>query len=301
MSLETQINAINCGSAGAIGTGLAGCRINRKRVEAIGLVQKGFIFTQEINKVYMRTLQQNGTLIMLQGVVSFADATADDNIITRAGSGIKVVAGKNPYEFGVTFDNGINFQKALSSLSSYAGFDLILFDVDNSMFFTLTKAGAPKGFKLGMFEAGKYMGSDGAEASSQTVTLQLIDRSEIDDNQSYITGENLDFSFDELTGVNQVVVAVDPIASASTTIVVSAFLSDKTHAVEGLLVTNFKVLRNGVAVVPSAVVYNASTKKYTLTVTSNTAAAVMLVSLNGIVLTAVDVLYKSNTVSIVVT
>ena len=78
-------------------------------------------------------------------------------------------------------------------------------------------------------------------------------------------------------------------------------IDHKTHAVEGLLVTNFKVLRNGVAVVPSAVVYNAATKKYTLTVTSNTAAAVMLVSLNGIVLTAVDVLYKSNIVSVIVT
>ena len=67
---------------------------------------------------------------MLQGVVSFADNTADDNIITREGSGIKVVAGKNPYEYTATFDNGINFHKALTSLSGYNAYDLIVFDVD---------------------------------------------------------------------------------------------------------------------------------------------------------------------------
>jgi len=86
MSLQTQINAIDCGSKGNLGTGLAGCRIDRKRVTALGLLQKGFKFSEEITKDYMRTLQQEGKLIILQGVVSFEDATADDNIITRAGS-----------------------------------------------------------------------------------------------------------------------------------------------------------------------------------------------------------------------
>lgn len=300
MSLLTQINAVNCEGNGVLGTGLAGCRIDRKRVTALGLVKKGFKFAEEITKDYMRTLQQDGTLIMLQGVVSFEDATADDNIITRAGSGIKVVAGKNPYEYNVTFDNGINFHKALTSLSGYNAYDLILFDVDDSMFFTVTKSGDAKGFTLGMFENGKYMGANGTDASMQTVALQIIERAEVDERMSYITSNNLDFSANELEGVNEVLVTVDPIATASTTIVLSAFLLDKTHAVEGLLVGDFKVVRNGSSVVPSNPTYNADTKKYTLTVTANTTADVVEVSLNGIVLTPSDVLYKSNTASVVV-
>ena len=71
MSLETQINAVICGANGVLGTGLAGCRIDRKRVTALGLLTKGFKFTQEIDKDYLRTLQVSGDLIMLQGVVSF--------------------------------------------------------------------------------------------------------------------------------------------------------------------------------------------------------------------------------------
>ena len=301
MSLETQINTVNCGASGVLGTGLAGCRQDRKRVTALGLVEKGFVFAQEITKDYMRSLQEDGTLIMLQGVVSFEDSTADDNIITRAGSGIKVVAGKNPYEHTVTFDNGINFHKALTSLSGYGNYDLILFDVDNSMFFTVTKSGNPKGFTLGMFENGKYMGANGTDASSQSILLQLIDRAEIDERMSWITSSELDFSYAELTGVNEVLVSVDPIVTASTTILVSAFLLDKTHPVEGLLVGDFSVIRNGVAVVPSAVTYSSTTKKYTLTVTANTTADVVEVSLNDIILTLADVLYKSNTVTVVVT
>ena len=301
MSLLTQINAVNCEGNGVIGTGLAGCRIDRKRVTALGLVKKGFKFVQEIDKDYMRLLQKNGTLIMLQGVVSFEDATADDNIITRAGSGIKVVAGKNPYEYNVTFDNGINFHKALTSLSGYNAYDLILFDVDDTMFFTVNKSGEAKGFTLGMFENGKYMGANGSDAAMQTVALQIIERAEVDERMSYITSENLDFSANELEGVNEVLVTVNPIVTASTSIVLSAFLLDKTHAVEGLLVGDFTVTRNGVNVVPSAAVYNATTKKYTLTVSANTTADIIEVSLKGIVLTLADVLYKSNTATAVVT
>jgi hypothetical protein len=300
MSLETQINTVNCGANGVLGTGLAGCRQDRKRVTALGLVQKGFVFASEITKDYMRSLQQDGTLIMLQGVVSFEDSTADDNIITRAGSGIKVVAGKNPYEHTVTFDNGINFHKALTSLSGYGNYDLILFDVDNSMFFTVTKSGSAKGFTLGMFENGKYMGANGTDASSQTILLQLIERAEIDERMSWIESNELDFSYGELSGVNEVVVSVNPIVTLSTSIVVSAFLQDKTHPVEGLLVGDFSVIRNGVAITPSAVSYSSVTKKYTLTVTANTTADIVEVSLDSIVLTLADVLYKSNTATVIV-
>lgn len=300
MSLETQQNTINCGANGVLGTGLAGCRIDRKRVTALGLVQKGFVFAEEITKAYMRSLQEDGTLIMLQGVVSFEDSTADDNIITRAGSGIKVVAGKNPYEHTVTFDNGVNFHKALTSLSGFGNYDLILFDVDNTMWDTQTKSGSYKGFTLGMFENGKYIGANGTDASSQSILLQLIDRAEIDERMSWINASELDFSPSELTGVNEVLVTPNPIV-AGTSIVVSAFLLDKTHPVEGLLFGNFAVTKNGAANNPTVAVYSSTTKKYTLTVGAMVATDVIEVSLNGIILTLADVLYKSNTASVIVT
>jgi hypothetical protein len=56
-----------------------------------------------------------------------------------------------------------------------------------------------------------------------------------------------------------------------------------------------------VAITPSLAVYNATTKKYTLTVTANTTADIVTVSIKDTILTLADVLYKSNTVTVVVT
>jgi len=298
--LEDQINKVDCSGAGVLGTGLAGCRMDRKRVTALGLLKKGFVFAEEITKAYMRELQQDGTLIMLQGVVSFVDNTAEDTIVTREGSGEKVVAGKMPYEYAATFDNGINFHKALTTLSSNNAYDLVLFDVDNTLFGTAPKSGGFKGLTLGMFENGKYTGSNGTDAASQTVTFQLTQRIEWDMYAAWIANNELDFIYTELTGINEVLVSVDPIAAASTTIVASAFLLDKTHSVEGLLTTDFELTRNG-TVLPQTVAYNSTTKKYTFTVTANTAADIVTVRIKDTILTPLDVLYKSNTDTAVVT
>ena len=300
MTLQEQINSINCSGNGVKGTGLAGCRIDRKRVTALGLLQKGFILTQLIDKDYMDELIQDGTLIMLQGVVTFADATADDNIVTREGSGIKSVAGKNPYEYTATFDNGVNFHKALTSLSGYENYDMILFDVDNTMWLTQTKSGQPKGFTMGMFENGKYMGANGTELASQTVTFQLIERYEIDELMSWVASDKLDFSYSELKGVNETFVTVSPIAPLATTINASVYLLDKTHPVEGLLPADFLVTKNGDAVVVSTAPYNATTKKYALTVPATAAAEVYTVALKDTIKTLAGVFYKSNTDSVVV-
>lgn len=295
------LNKVNCSGSGILGTGLAGCKFDINRVIAVGLLTKGYKFTEDPNKEYMRELQVAGTLIMLQGIVSFADATADDNIVTREGSGIKVVAGKNPYEKTAMFDNGLNFHKALTTVSGYEQYDIVLFDVNGSMIVTVAKDGSPKGFALGMFENQKYGFANGTDGNSQSVLFQMTNRSEFDSNAGWYTTEELDFYPSELTGINEVLITVDPIVTASTSIVVSAFLLDKTHPVEGLLVGDFNVTRNGSVIVPSAVAYSSTTKKYTLTVTANTTADIVTVSLDGTILNLLDELYKSNTATVVVT
>lgn len=302
MALEDQINKVDCSGAGVIGTGLAGCRMDRQRVTALGLLKKGFVFAEEITKAYLRELQQDGTLIMLQGVVSFVDNTAEDTITTREGSGIKKVAGKMPYEYAATFDNGINFHKALTSLSSYESYDLVVFDVANTMFGTTPKSGGFKGLTMGMFENGKYTGSNGTDSASQTVTFQLINRIEWDMYAGWIANDELDFIYTELTGINEVLVTAYPLAAgATTTVEVGVFLLDKTHPVEGLLAADFEVFKNDTEVVPT-VVYNTNTKRYALTIAGAAVEAdVISVSLDGVLLTALDVLYKSNTSTIVVT
>lgn len=300
MSLLTQVNKINCGANGTIGAGNAGCRIDWERTTTIGVIkQRGYKFTEEISLDYIRQLEQEGIVEILQGVVTFVDQTADDTIITRDGSGVKKVAGKMPYEKVATFDNGVNFHKAITTLSSYDSYDLFFMDVNNTIWFTSTKAGEFKGITAGMFEAGKYMSGNGTEAASQTITFQLINRYEIDQLLSWVTNDNLDFTYDDLQGVNEVLITVDPIAAASTTIVVDAYLLDGTHSVDGLLTGDFELTRNGV-VLAQTVVQSPTTKKYTFTVTANTATDVVTARIKNTVLTTLGTLYKSNTATAVV-
>jgi len=293
------LNKVNCDAAGVLGTGLAGCRVDRKRIVALGLLQKGYKFTQDPDKEYMRELQQDGILIMLQGVVTFVDNTPEDTIITREGSGLKKVAGKMPYEYVATFDNGVNFHKALTSLSSYEAYDIIFFDVENTMWVTVQKDGAPSGFTLGMFENGKYTGSNGTDAASQAVTFQLEDRNEFDKYAGWYTDSELDFTGSKLTGINEVLITVAPAAAADTTIVADAYLLDKTHSVDGLLTTDFELTKNGV-VLAQTVTQSPTTKKYTFTVAALVAADVITVRIKNTILTPLDVLYKSNTATLIV-
>ena len=293
------LNKVNCDAAGVLGTGLAGCRVDRKRIVALGLLQKGYKFTQDPDKEYMRQLQQDGILIMLQGVVTFVDNTPEDTIITREGSGYKKVAGKMPYEYLATFDNGVNFHKALTSLSSYEAYDIIFFDVENTMWVTVQKDGAPSGFTMGMFENQKYTGSNGTDAASQSVAFQLEDRNEFDKYAGWYTDSELDFTGSKLTGINEVLVSITP-TPPGTFIEVSAYLLDKTHTVDGLLVGNFELTKNGSVITPSEVSQDPVSKNYMFTVAALVATDIVTVRLKDVVLTTLDVLYKSNTATVIV-
>lgn len=300
----TGLNVLSCSSSDVVGTGLAGCRIDRKRVVAMGLLAKGTILSGTINKDYIQNLQQTGKLIYLKGVVTFADNTPDPTIITREGSGFKTLVSELPYEYLATFDNGQNFQKALKSISGNSNYDLVLWDVDDVMWLTQNLSGDVKGFALGMHNSGKYMGNDGTNAASQTLSLQLTERSEVDERMSFFTPD--DFSSNDLDGINDVNITISPIVALSTSIVFTPLLNDGSHLVEGLTIPNLRVTRNGVVVVPSAISYVTNEGKVTLTVSSNAAASVVTVRLfdntlvKPVILSAVDVLYKSNIASVVV-
>lgn len=304
MALSDLINVINkvdCSGSAVLGTGLAGCRVDRKRVVTLELTPRNYRYTDVPNLAYIRAGQATGDIIILPGVITFADNTADDNITTREGSGVKKVAGKNPYEFTATFDNGIQFHKALVALSGNGQYNIAFYDVDGNKFLTQTKSGAVKGYTLGMFEAGKYMGANGTDSSSETVTFQLADRSEMDERQSWIDADSLDFSpATELDGVNETVITINPLATGATSIIISPLLSDKTHLVEGLLLADFRLTKNGTVLTPTAMTYNTSAKTVTFTVAALAAADVITASLDNIVLTLEGVLYKSNTATAIV-
>lgn len=271
MALPINFNLVNCGAGGTYGSGLAGCRIDRKRIVALALLQKGTLITGDFDKDYFDDLVLSGKLLYFPNVVSFTDNTPEDNIDTAEGSGYKSVISKRPYEYTVVFNNGYKFQSAVTSASGYGNYDLILVDVDNQWWMTESLQGDAKGFSLTMHEGGNYKGQ-GSEKASETFTLQLANRLEVDVRMGHV--HPLDFDYNDVDGVNQTTLVIDPI-TAGTSVSFTAFLSDMSHAVLGLTPADVKVTVNGTPVNPSALVYNGN--KATLTVAALTTGQIVTI------------------------
>lgn len=313
MALIDIVNSVNCGAGDVLGTGTKNCKEDIKRVTTLGLVERGYKFADgDIDTIAgLQLLQQKGKLIILQGVVEITDNTADDNIVTRAGSGEKVVAGKNPYEYNVMFDNGLAFHKALTTLRGHRQYDIVFFDSKGDVFFTQTKAGEFKGFTLGMFENGKYMMSNGADAASQSVSFQLINRLEFDERVSWIVSDNLDYNAEEdLDGYNDAIIELTAPVNGAAVMSITVSTSADNHLVDiqGLEKTDFLLTVNGVTVAIDELTSNGN-GSYTVDIagTHGTWATGEIVtlslfdSINNTYIVNIDgVLYKSNTSSTVV-
>lgn len=308
--LTDIVNSINCGAGEAKGSGLYGCKQDIKRTTTLALIQRGYEFQDgEIDTLAgVQLLQQKGKAIVLQGVVEMADNTADDNVVTRTGSGEKVVAGKNPYEYTATFDNGLHFHKALTSLSGHRQYDIVFYDSKGDLFFTQTKAGGYKGFTLGMFENGKYMMSNGADAASQSVTFQLINRLEFDERVSWITADNLDYNASEdLDGYNDATLKLTAPSNLATTLNFSIFTNAVNHkvAIEGLENTDFLYTVNGVTTAISVLTAGVVAGDYIATVPAVATGEILTLSMfdsvnNAYIINTDGTLFKSNIATTVV-
>lgn len=300
MALIDQIDKLACGSSGTLGTGTEACPIDWDRISTLKLTPKNQFYTEEDNLESVQAAQQTGKTIIINNIDSFVLVPQEVVYDTTEGSGKKSVSGELPYEYNLMFKNqGKNFWKAMRSYDSQGNYDVTFYDVDGNEFFTETKAGKAKGFATYLIKTGQYKGKEGSTPAQFMTTIQLSDYKEME-RMRFISSDELDYSAQsDLAGVNEVKVNVDPI-SAGTSIALSAFLLDGTHAVEGLLFGNFTATKNGATSNPTAAVYNSATKKYTLTVSTLVATDVVTVSLNGIILTTLGTLYKSNTAMAVV-
>jgi len=308
--LQAQVNLVNCGATDTGGTGTAGCRFDWSRIKTVELTPRSFKYTKQQTLAYIREQQQLGNIIIINNVVSYVDASADPNIITREGSGLKEIAGENPYEYNMTTDNGLDFYKKLRTYNSSGQYNIALYDVEGNKIFTETKSGEFKGFSLGMFFTGKYKGKDGSNPSSYATMIQYQDYKEMD-RAAWIASDELDYSTTEIDGWNDTKIVIDAVAVGDTTLTFTHKLADKTHNVEGTLLTNYLFKKDGVpftptgtldatttpgkliATIPAAVdgeVYTVQTNDSTLTTSAGREIATIVSPLG--------VLYKSNNATV---
>lgn len=267
--LLNQINRVNCGGAGVLGTGTNNCPFNRKRVVAAMFTRAGFEFEEELTIAYIHELQQRGIAVVVSKMVGFADQTAEDSINTYESSRIKTKNGTSPYEYLATFNNGIYNHKALTTLESFGNYDVTYVDEKLNILFT-SNGEYVKGFSCGQIAAMPYVGENGNNPAEAKIWWQELYRSEFDQDAAWITADNHDIRLSQLDGVNDAIVQITAIpvnGAESVTFRVKTKADTKDVDLGGLLPANIQLQKNGAAITVATVTQNAETKVYTASFT----------------------------------
>ena len=305
MSLETIADKKgSCGGANA-DTGKLGCQIEwGTPLHVIGIT-KGFVIPKETewNKAYIDSQVQLGKFIPLIGAESFDNESSEDAVTTNS-RGVERLntLGLPKYKFG--YEEGHEFYKEMAKLTSFKALDWIFADEEGNWRFAETSTGDFKGFTAGqaiaMMTTTKTLGGD---PESKAFTIQLLDRIQWDQNYSFALRSQLDFSPEEIDGVNGITFSFDAIpAAAATTVDFTAVLAaDGLTPVEGLLEADLSYTVDGV-VTAMSVVEN-SPGKYTGTIIAVGAGEVLgIETYNTPTLTSVvlnnGVLYRGDIVEV---
>lgn len=310
MALIDILNQVNCGGSNANGTSIDYCKFDLNRVTTIGLVQRKYAFQDdEINLLTgVQLLQQQGKLIILQGVRAQVDNTAEDNIKTYDGSGEKSVISKYPYEWTFTFENGLAWHTAVQFVNSNKQYDLVMWDDKGTCFLATSEQGEVYGLSTIMVNVNKYMSGAGTDSSTNSITIQ-VNRSQFDNYVRGIVSENLDYTADlDLDGYKDLEITLTAPADTETTIsfTVKTKLDNHLVAIEGLEKEDFLLIIAGATVVPTTLTAGLVPGEYSFTVPALATAEVITLktrdSVNSTDIINVDsILYKSNTATTVVT
>lgn len=305
MALVDQINVVECGAGDLLGTGQQACAFDWNRVKTIELSARSYVYTTEVSLDSIRDAQQKEETFIIAGAESFKLIPVEPTESTTEGSGIKTVDGELPYEYEIMFKKkGMNFWKALRRLNSNGIYNVAFYDINGNKVMTQTKSGLVKGFTTSKVFTGQYKGKEGDTSAEFKMTIQLSDDVTEMERATWVTGDSADYSITELDGYNDVILTPLPLAVAATSLIVKAVLVDKSHFAAGMVLADFAVKRDGVAVIASAVVANENDKTYTFTIPAAVAGTYTVDTVNTfatkvVLLTATGLLYKGITGTVI--
>jgi hypothetical protein len=307
MALANQINIVECGAGDLLGTGQQACTFDWNRVKTIEFSSRSYAYTSDLTLSTIREAQQKEDVFIIAGAESFKLVPVDPTISTTEGSGIETVDGELPYKYELMFKKkGMNFWKSLRRFNSNGIYNVAFYDINGTKIMTQTKSGLIKGFTTAMVYTGQYKGKEGDTSAEFKMTIQLSDDVTEMERASWVSGDTVDYSINELDGYNDVTLTPSPLVTAATSLVVKAVLSDKSHFAAGMVLADFAIKRNGVSVIPTLVVANENAKTYTFTIPAASAGTYTIDTVNAfadkvVLLSASGLLYKGITGTVIVT
>ena len=297
ISIIDKVN--NCGGSTA-NTGKLGCLQVFGTPLSVILTKKGYVIPKETDftLAFLQTEVQNGNLIPLIEASSFEDMSSEDTFSTNA-AGVERLNLQGLPKYKFMFEEGHEFYRQLSKLTSFKSKGAILIDDSGRWLFGLNADGDYVGLTIGQVNAEiRKTKVQGGDAESKSVTMQFLDRLQWDLNYGIIERDLVGFTPSDVPTVNGVNIAFSAVpADADTTIEVEVLLSsDNSSVVEGLLVDDFLVQVNGSTVTPSLLA-EATPGNYTLTLAALATSDVVTVDLisgNYSIIVSEDVLYRAD-------
>jgi len=273
MSTLAQIADKNnkCGAAAAE-TGTLGCQIEFGTPLHAIAVRKGTVIPANtvFDKTYIDTQTQLGIFIPMIGADSFEEQSSEDSVTTNT-RGVERLSTLGLPKYALTFQQGHHFFKELAKLTTFKSLDFIFGDENGNWKMAVNSAGDFTGFSAGQVLAKitktKVQGGD---PESKTVTVQMLNRDQWDINYAVLERNQLDFSPEEIDGINAVEITIGPLAAAGTSLAFTMMLAaDRNTPIEGMLIADLKFYADGVAFVPSAIAPGTN-GAYTATITAQT-------------------------------
>jgi hypothetical protein len=297
ISIIDKVN--NCGGSTA-NTGKLGCLQVFGTPLSVILTKKGYVIPKETDftLAFLQTEVQNGNLIPLIEASSFEDMSSEDTFSTNA-AGVERLNLQGLPKYKFMFEEGHEFYRQLSKLTSFKSKGAILIDDSGRWLFGVNADGDYIGLTIGQINAEiRKTKVQGGDAESKSVTMQFLDRLQWDLNYGIIERDLVGFTPSDVPTVNGVNIAFSAVpADADTTIEVEVLLSsDNSSVVEGLLVDDFLVQVNGSTVTPSLLA-EATPGNYTLTLAALATSDVVTVDLisgNYSIIVSEDVLYRAD-------
>jgi hypothetical protein len=304
--ISTIANKKACGMGIGINTGKLGClSLFGTPLHFIAL-KKGFVIpaTADFNEAYIRGLVQDGTAVPLIDAASFEDISSEDTMSTNA-AGQERLNLKGLPKYKLMFEEGHEFYRQIAKFTSFKSWDFMIGDENGNWMLAKTSDGDYKGFTAGQVVAEmRKTKVQGGDPESKAVTVQFLDRLQWDENYGILHAENLDFTPQEVALVNGANIDFTAVpADAETKLEISVVLnSDETSPVEGLLLADFVLTKDGVTEAITLVA-EVSAGNYELTIAAVAVGEIYALDLfdsinNWHIIDSNDVLYRSDTESV---
>ena len=261
-----------CGGAEA-NTGRLGCPIEFKTPKHLIGIKKGTIIPKEtewdIDFINLQT--QAGIYIPLTESEDFERMSSDDTMNANS-SGVERLGLKGLPKYKLTFEEGNEFYRQLSKLTSYKALDFAIGDEDGNWKLAERTDGDYEGLSAGQVLAELTMEKEtNGQAESKALIVQFLDRDQWDKDYKIFGAAELGWKPRDVQGINGVSLAFNAIPAAADTILVvdAVFNADMISPVEGLVLTNFLVLVNDATVVPTLVTESATVPgRYSITISA---------------------------------